>query len=60
MHLERDIVQMAVLPRLREKFSKYKIAVRTVDLRWGIQNKTTEEDAEARILSICMNEIERS
>ena len=60
MHHERDIVQMAVLPRLREKFSKYKIAVRTVDLRWGIQNKTTEEDAEARILSICMKEIERS
>lgn len=60
MHLERDIVQMAVLPRLREKFSKYKIAVRTVDLRWGIQNKATEEDAETRILSICMNEIERS
>lgn len=60
MHLERDIVQMEVLPRLREKFSKYKIAVRTVDLRWGIQSKTTEEDAEARILSVCMNEIERS
>lgn len=60
MHIERDIVQLEVLPRLREKFSKYKIAVRTVDLRWGIQNKSTEEDAEARILNICMNEIERS
>lgn len=61
MQHERDCINEIVVPALMDYLKFYKIAVRTIDLRWGINTIDNEEnDVEARILSVCMDEIDRS
>lgn len=61
MQYERDCINEIVVPALKDYFKFYKIAVRTIDLRWGINTiDNKENDVEGRILSVCMDEIDRS
>lgn len=61
MQFERDCINKIVLPALREYFKPYKIAVRVIDLRWGINTiDNAENDIESKIIDVCLNEIDRS
>ncbi len=55
MHAERDHLVRFVFPELRERCAKRQLHLVDVDLRWGV----TEEEAERKILEICLDEIER-
>lgn len=61
MQYERDCINEIVVPALKEFFKFYRIAVRTIDLRWGVNTiDNAEKDIEASILNVCLNEIDRS
>ena len=61
MQFERDLINRMVLPGLREYFKFYRIAVRVIDLRWGINTIDNEEsEVERRIVNVCLDEIDRS
>jgi WD40 repeat protein len=55
MHAERDHLVRFVFPELRERCAMRQLHLVDVDLRWGV----TEEEAEQKILEICLDEIER-
>lgn len=55
MHAERDHLVRFVFPELRERCAKRQLHLVDVDLRWGV----TEEEAERKVLEICLDEIER-
>lgn len=55
MHAERDHLVRFVFPELRERCAKRQLHLVDVDLRWGV----TEEEAEQKILEVCLDEIER-
>ena len=62
MQAERDYLRDMVFPelesRLRERFGH----LEPIDLRWGIETVTTEEQEqkELLVLKVCLGEIERS
>lgn len=62
MHAERDWLRVHVFPvledRLRERFHH----LETVDLRWGVDSASAEQehDRELAVLTVCLREIERS
>ena len=58
---ERDILRDRVLPRLNQEAKAYGESVSFCDLRWGIDTSyEDEEDSSKKILSVCLNEIDRS
>ncbi len=58
---ERDILNNVVLPKLNMQANKYGESVSFCDLRWGIDtSRDTEESATRKILSVCMDEIDRA
>lgn len=58
---ERDVLRDKVLPLLNKKAKEYGESVRFCDLRWGIDTSNEEEEESAKkIVSVCMNEIDRS
>lgn len=61
MQAERDLVQQRVLPTLRDEARKYGDTAGVIDLRWGVDtSKLEKEECEARILKVCLQEIENS
>jgi len=54
MQDERDHLVKKVFPVIRAHCEKAGIGFTEVDLRWGI---TSEESAEGKVLSICLEEI---
>lgn len=59
---ERDILHDKVLPAINALGRKYGEEVSFCDLRWGVDtsNEADEEESSAKVLSVCMNEIDRS
>ncbi|MBE7058525.1 MAG: DUF4062 domain-containing protein [Ruminococcaceae bacterium] len=60
MHAERDVIHNLVLPELDTSFRDYALNLDIVDLRWGVDTDNAEEDATAKILQVCFDEIDRS
>lgn len=61
MQVERDVINRLVLPALNDRFSPYRIQIRLIDLRWGINTEQIDEDMrEQHILNVCFQEIDRS
>ena len=62
MHFERDVLHTVVVPELISRFSKRRINVDLVDLRWGIDvsDSSSETESSTKILKVCFDEIERS
>ncbi len=59
MHFERDILNREIGPRLNYYLSQYNQSIRITDLRWGVDTSDlSEEDATARVLKVCFDEIE--
>lgn len=58
---ERDVLNEQVLPELNMHAAQFGDSVSFCDLRWGIDTtRDTEETATKRILTVCMDEIDRS
>lgn len=59
---ERDVLHDKVLPFLNEKAKVYGESVSFCDLRWGVDTsgEENEDESSAKVLSVCMNEIDRS
>lgn len=59
---ERDILHDQVLPLLNEQARKYGESVSFCDLRWGVDtsNAVDEDESSEKVLSVCLNEIDRS
>src|SRR4051794_16369675 len=53
---ERDELVKRVFPELRRRCRQRGVAWAEVDLRWGISD---EEQAEGRVLGVCLDEIDR-
>ncbi|MCF7859126.1 MAG: DUF4062 domain-containing protein [Candidatus Cloacimonetes bacterium] len=54
-HAERDYLIKYVFPELREKYEKYKIHIRDIDLRWGV---TKEEAESGKVIELCLEQID--
>ena len=60
MQAERDHLKNIVFPRIEEELRKKRIRLETVDLRWGVDTTSVNEDErEATVLKVCLEEIER-
>ena len=60
MYFERDILNREISPKLNYLFAKYNQYIRISDLRWGVDTSgMTEQEASERVLSVCMDEIDR-
>ncbi len=59
---ERDALHDKILPVLNAQSRRYGEEVSFCDLRWGVDtsNEKDEEESSAKVLSVCMNEIDRS
>jgi tetratricopeptide (TPR) repeat protein len=62
MHAERDWLRSRVFPALEERLKARFHYLETIDLRWGVDSASgeLEDDRELAVLSVCLNEIERS
>ena len=62
MQVERDYLRNHVFPVLEERLKERFHHLEPIDLRWGVETKTTEEQEkkELLILKVCLEEIERS
>gem|GEM_PF-2232262 len=61
MHAERDMLHFDVFPEIAEFIRDYGEELTFIDLRWGINTQTLENDESARkILSVCLDEIDNS
>ncbi|MCK4693857.1 MAG: DUF4062 domain-containing protein, partial [Anaerolineales bacterium] len=56
MQAERDELAKFVFPRLRKRCQDRGVTWTSIDLRWGIP---AEEASKSRVLSICLDEIQR-
>lgn len=60
MHYERDTIHEKVLPLLNEIGRNYGQTISFCDLRWGVNTgELDSEEGAKKVLSVCMNEIER-
>lgn len=61
MQAERDILKSQVQPQLNNIARKYGESVSFSDLRWGVDTTSmSEEEQNEQVLSVCLNEIDRS
>ena len=61
MQAERDMLTYDVLPEITEFARNYGEAISFIDLRWGVDTDKLESDEGAhKVLSVCLDEIERS
>lgn len=61
MHAERDMLTLYVRPEIQEFLRNYGEELTFIDLRWGINTQSLEEEESAhKILSVCLDEIDRS
>jgi hypothetical protein len=60
MQAERDHLKNIVFPKIEEELRKKRIRLETVDLRWGVDTASVNEDErEATVLKVCLEEIAR-
>src|SRR5512145_1485509 len=61
MQAERDYLKVFVFPRIEEELQKRRIKLEIVDLRWGVDTTsiTQEDEREANVLKVCLDEINR-
>ncbi len=61
MHLERDALQLKLVPQINEKLEPYGESINLIDLRWGINTtELDEEEANKKVLQVCLDEIDNS
>jgi tetratricopeptide (TPR) repeat protein len=62
MHAERDWLRVHVFPVLEERLRARFHHLETIDLRWGVESASADEeqDRERVVLTVCLREIERS
>lgn len=61
MDAERDYLNYHVFPLVNERLRPYRLSLRVIDLRWGINTeKMDEQTVERKIMRVCFDEIERS
>jgi hypothetical protein len=61
MQAERDILKSKVQPYLNSIARNYGESLSFSDLRWGVDTTDmTEEEQNRRVLSVCLNEIDRA
>ncbi|MBK8060477.1 MAG: DUF4062 domain-containing protein [Gemmatimonadetes bacterium] len=62
MHAERDWLRVHVFPVLEERLRERFHHLETVDLRWGVDSTSAEQEQarEHLVLTVCFNEIQRS
>jgi tetratricopeptide (TPR) repeat protein len=61
MQAERDYLKSFVFPRVRGELEKHRIKLEVVDLRWGVDTTSIEQEdkREATVLKVCLDEIKR-
>lgn len=61
MQAERDHLKQIVFPRVEEELEKRRIKLEIVDLRWGVDTTSIEQEngREATVLKVCLDEIIR-
>jgi len=60
MQAERDYLKIYVFPKVAEELRKKRISLEIVDLRWGVDTvSVNEEEREATVLKVCLDEIRR-
>jgi hypothetical protein len=62
MHAERDWLRVHVFPVLEERLRERFHHLETIDLRWGVESTSADEEVERErlVLTVCLGEIERS
>lgn len=62
MHAERDYLRTHVFPELEERLKARRTHLEPIDLRWGVETVTTDEEhaKEMLVLKVCLAEVERS
>jgi hypothetical protein len=61
MQAERDMLQLDVLPEIEEIFRDNYEELTFIDLRWGINTQSMENDEHVhKILSVCLDEIDEA
>lgn len=61
MHAERDHLRLVVFPELAERLRQRMHHLEVVDLRWGVETVSLQDEAakDREILRVCLDEIER-
>ncbi|TRZ48361.1 DUF4062 domain-containing protein, partial [bacterium] len=61
MQAERDHLKNIVFPKVEEELQKHRIKLEIVDLRWGVDTTSMEQEdeREANVLKVCLDEIRR-
>jgi len=61
MQAERDYLKNFVLPKVRDELQKKRIKLEIVDLRWGLDTTSIEQEDEREltVLKVCLDEIKR-
>jgi len=62
MHAERDYLRTVVFPELEERLKERRHRLEPIDLRWGVESVSIDEEhaKELLVLKVCLAEIERS
>jgi len=62
MHMERDYLRTYVFPELEERIKARRTHLEPIDLRWGVETVTKEEEhaKEMLVLKVCLAKVERS
>lgn len=61
MQAERDHLKNVIFPAVEEELHKRRIKLDIVDLRWGVDTTSMEQEdeREANVLKVCLDEIKR-
>ena len=62
MHAERDYLRTRIFPELEERLRRRRHHLEPIDLRWGVETGTAdnEQAKELLVLKVCLAEVERS
>ncbi len=61
MHVERDALQLKLVPQINEKLAPYGDSLDLIDLRWGIDtNDLDDEESNKKVLQVCLDEIDKA
>ncbi len=61
MQSERDLFRDVIFPQLEERLSDRRVQIELIDLRWGVNASSADEQQRWReILKVCVGEIQRS
>ena len=62
MHAERDYLRTHIFPQLEERLRQRRHHLEPIDLRWGVETVTVDQQQskELLVLQVCLNEITRS